>query len=66
MSGGTGDGKEEMEITFWMGKLDVAASLVVVAKRVPGGACGDETSRYYDRAHPDLAIGALDRNISTC
>ena len=49
-----------------MDKLDVAASLVLVAKRVTGGACGDETSKYYDRAHPDLAIGALHRNISTC
>jgi hypothetical protein len=36
-----------------------------VAEKVAGGACGDETSKYYDRAHPNLAIGALQRNIST-
>ena len=41
-----------------MGKLDVAASLVMGAEGVTGGACGDETSKDYDGAHPHLSIGA--------
>jgi hypothetical protein len=44
-----------------MDKLDVAASLVMGRKRVAGGACGEETSKHYDRALPHLAIGVLQR-----
>jgi hypothetical protein len=59
--------REEVETTFeWVGKLDVAASLVMGSRE--GGRAGRVVMKrrsYYGRAHPDLAIGALQRNIST-